>query len=160
MKIGIIIIFSNNAARINVEMISKSLKPSGDLVLCLVDNQSKDRTLEKLKEIREKLINVEIVEIKKQSSLESAKRAGARFMYNNYDLRHIGFIDANCVKSNNINEVIELVCNSKNAIIELKKELKQQPTRYTLFKSIFSVLDFLKYNDSKKSNDNTCLSST
>ncbi len=162
MKIGIIIIFRNNMAEISVEAISNSLITSSDLVVCLVDNQSKDGTLEKLKEIRENLTNVELVEIKKQSSLETAKRAGARFMYSNYDLKHLGFIDSNSVNRHNldVNEVIALICNSKDAILALKKELKQQPARYTLFKSIFSVLDFLKRNHLNNSSDNTFLSAT
>ena len=163
MKIGIIVIFRNNVDEIDVEAISKNLSFLGDVVVCLVDNKSTDGTLKKLKEIRDNLKNVELIEIKKKSSLETSKRAGARFMYSNYNLDHLGFIDSDSVNSENlnINEVISLVFNSKDVILGLKKELKQQPAkRYTLFKSIFSVLDFLKQNHLKTSFDNILLSAS
>ena len=163
MKIGIIVIFRNNVDEIDVEAISKNLSFLGDVVVCLVDNKSTDGTLKKLKEIRDKLKNVELIEIKKKSSLETSKRAGARFMYSNYNLDHLGFIDSDSVNSENlnVNEVISVVFNSKDVILDLKKELKRQPAkRYTLFKSIFSVLDFLKQNHLKTSFDNILLSAS
>jgi len=130
MKLGIIIIFRNNADKISIDTISNNLKPVSDLVLCLVDNQSKDDTLEKLKEIRENSINVEVVEIKKQSTLEAAKKAGARFMFNTYNLKHIGFIDVNTIETNtlDVNSVIELVCQSQGSILDFDKELKKHLT--------------------------------
>lgn len=163
MKLGIIIIFRNNANKIDIGAISKSLKPVSDLVLCLVDNQSKDVTLEKLKEIRENSSNVEVVEIKKQSALEAAKKAGARFMFNTYNLKHLGFIDVNAIETNtiDINIIIELVCRSQGSILDFNKKLKRQTqVRQTFFKSIFSVLDFLKQNHLNNSSDTTSLSTT
>lgn len=163
MKLGIIIIFRNNADKISIEAISNNLKHVSDLVLCLVDNQSKDDTLEKLKEIRENSVSVEVVEIKKQCTLEAAKKAGARFMFNTYNLKHLGFIDVNAMetKTLDINNVIELVCQSQDSILDFDKELKRQTqVRQTFFKSIFSVLDFLKQNHLNNSSDTTFLSTT
>ncbi|ARV10194.1 hypothetical protein BTO05_11305 [Winogradskyella sp. PC-19] len=163
MKLGIIIIFRNNADKIDIEAISKSLKSVSDLVLCVVDNQSKDDTLEKLKEVRENSSNVEVVEIKKHSTLEAAKKAGARFMFNTYNLKHLGFIDVNAIEKNtlDVNNVIELVCQSQGSIIDFDKELKRETqVRQTFFKSIFSVLDFLKQNHLNNSSDTTFLSTT
>ena len=147
MKIGVIIIFHNNQDEIDTNEIVQSLKFSEDIELCFVDNESKDKTLEKLREIKESCNNVSIVEIKKHITQQAAKRAGARYVFNNYNLRHIGYLDVNVLKAHhyNFNEVVKSISRDKEVIIEFNKEIKRQQTvKPTLFKSVFSLLEFLR----------------
>ncbi|MCA0152054.1 glycosyltransferase [Winogradskyella vincentii] len=153
MKIGVIIIFHNNEKDIQTKELAQSLKSIEDIELCFVDNESKDNTLEQLREIKETCANVSIVEIKKHISNEAAKRAGARYVFNNYNLKHIGFLDVNILKTHqfNLNQVLRLLHQDKDVLIEFDKDLKQsQEIKPTLFKSIFSILDFLKNKDHNK----------
>ncbi|WP_299114502.1 hypothetical protein [uncultured Winogradskyella sp.] len=120
--------------------------------MCFVDNESKDETLEKLIEIKETCTTkVSIVEIKKKVNRELAKRAGARFMFNDFDLKHLGFIDANTLieQKYNINEIVNSLCAEKDEIIAFDKNIKsRQRIKSTLYKSIFSLLDYFKSQDS------------
>jgi GTPase SAR1 family protein len=156
MKLGVIIIFYNNASDINSKVFIHNLKSTNRVQWCLVDNESKDNTLEKLKEIKESVANISVVEIKKHINQDAAKRAGSRFIFNNSNLKHIGFIDVNDLTARqfNINEVIEKLQNDAEHIIEYNKELKRlQTIKPTLFKSVFSILDYLRQNTLNIKND-------
>ncbi len=156
MNIGIIIIFSNNAADINARAFVESIKSTNYIKMCFVDNESKDETLDKLLEIKEACEDkVAVVQIKKKVGRESAKRAGARFMFNDFDLKHIGFIDTHSLMEHNynINEMLNALCVERDKIIAFNNENKRkQHIKSTLFKSIFSVLDYFKSQDSNKNN--------
>ncbi len=92
MKTGIILIFHNNERDINSEIFIKDLQQTENIELCLVNNDSKDDTFRILQEIKEACKNVSVVNIKKFKSDISAVRAGARFMFNNFDMSHIGYV--------------------------------------------------------------------
>jgi predicted glycosyltransferase involved in capsule biosynthesis len=151
MNIGIIMIFHNNADHIDSQALIQNIRSSENVEVCLVDNESKDNTLEKLLEIKDSSFNkVSVVEIKKLVTQKSAKRAGARYLFNNFNLKHIGFIDTNALiaKEYNINEVVKLLCNNKTTLMEFDNEIKRKNhIKPTLFKSIFSVLDYLRLTD-------------
>jgi predicted glycosyltransferase involved in capsule biosynthesis len=153
MKIGVIIIFHNNQDEIDTNEIVQSLKFTEDIELCFVDNESKDKTLEQLREIKESCKNVSIVEIKKHITQNAAKRAGARYVFNNFNLKHIGYIDVNVLKANHydFNQVLKLLIHHKDLLIEYNKDIRrQQEVKQTLFKSVFPILEFLRVKNIDK----------
>jgi len=156
MNIGIIIIFHNNSRDISPKVFIENIKSTEHIKMCFVDNESKDETFEKLSEIKESCPDkVSIVQIKKKVNRESAKRAGARFMFNDYDLKHIGFIDTNVLVEHNynINEIVKSLCIKRDEIIAFDKaNRRKQHIKSTLFKSIFSILDYFKSQDSNRNN--------
>ena len=93
MKIGVIIIFRNNESLINVDALAKHIQSTDVVKFCLVDNNSKDNTIQLLNEVKENCADkVEIVEIKKTVSEPMAKRAGARYLFSNYNLHSIIYV--------------------------------------------------------------------
>jgi predicted glycosyltransferase involved in capsule biosynthesis len=148
MKIGIIIIFDNNEELIEKHFVIEQIKSCETMELCLVDNNSKDKTLQLLKDIKEACPSrISVVQIKKFSSEGAAKRAGARYMFNQFDLRHIGFINVNDIHKNGetLNELIKNLYENQELIINTNvKVIENQDIKQTLFKSIFSVAEYLK----------------
>ncbi|WP_298342972.1 glycosyltransferase [uncultured Algibacter sp.] len=148
MKIGVIIIFHNNEKDIDTEFFIEYLNQTKNLELCLVNNASRDNTYQLLKEIKESSeTTVSLVDIKKFKSGISAVRSGSRFMFNQFDLQHIGYISTNLInsKSYSIKSLIKSMSKNQNIILEYnisimkKKEIKQ-----TLFQSVFSIIEYLE----------------
>ena len=148
MKIGVIIIFHNNEKDIDTEFFIEYLNQTKNLELCLVNNASRDNTYQLLKEIKESCeTTVSLVDIKKFKSDISAVRSGSRFMFNQFDLQHIGYISTNLInsKSYSIKSLIKSMSKNQNIILEYnisimkKKEIKQ-----TLFQSVFSIIEYLE----------------
>jgi len=147
MRIGIIIIFHNNEKEIDKNMFLKQLNYSGNLELCFVNNSSKDKTYNILKDIKEVYPALSIVNIKKLKSDRSAVRAGARFMFNQFNLRHIGYINANLIinKGLGLNELIKVITTNQDDLYKYSlKTLENKDLKQCLFKTMFSVLDYLK----------------
>ncbi|NRD19214.1 glycosyltransferase [Winogradskyella eckloniae] len=153
MKLGIIIIFYNNGAQIDKKFFREYIKSNHNVELCLVDNNSSDNTLSQLEEIKEwSLSRVSVIEIKKKTTENAAKKAGARYMFNQFNLKHIGFISVNTIYKNgdSLNSVVQSVCENYESIIdENLKTIAKQDIKQTLFKSIFSVVEYLKIIKSK-----------
>lgn len=156
MRIGIIIVFHNNEKDIDTTFFIEHLNQAKNLELCLVNNASKDNTYQLLKEIKEScLSNVYLVDVKKFKSDSSAVRSGARFMFNQLDLKHIGYFSTSLMntKKYSINSLIRAISENQDIILKFnitvieKKEMKQ-----TLFQSVFSIteyLDKLKFNNQR-----------
>lgn len=148
MKIGLIIIFHHNETQIDKGFFIEKINQSEAIELCLVDNNSKDYTLNMLKEIKEACSNcVSVVEIKKKVSEGAAKRAGARYMFNQFNLKHIGFINANAIEKQreNLNMVVESFFTNKNSLIDFNLiAIEEKDMKQTFFKSVFSVVEYLK----------------
>lgn len=148
MNIGIIIIFNNNEAQIKKHFFIEQINSFKTIELCLVDNNSKDKTLDVLEEIKEACpSHVSVVEIKKHSSKDAAKRAGARYMFNQFNLKHIGFVDVSTIhqNGNTLNELIESLCKHHKLMINTNTwVVENREVKQTFFKSIFSVVDYLK----------------
>ena len=149
MKIGIIIIFHNNEADIDTLFFINQIKASEHIEFCFVDNESKDATLPLLEDIKDACAtNVSLIEIKRNISETAANRAGARYMFNEFNLKHIGFLNTTAVKDQGVelNALIESFCHHKDKIIDFNlHKIKTQEVKKTLFKRVFSVLDYLNY---------------
>jgi hypothetical protein len=141
-------IFHNNEAQIDKDFLVEQINASETIELCFVDNDSRDKTLTLLQDIKEACAShVSIVEIKKNTSEDAAKRAGARFMFNQFNLKHIGFLNVTELheKGQQLSTIIENLFLNKVALIDLNlKTIEQQDIKQTLFKSIFSLVDYLK----------------
>lgn len=93
MKVGIILIFEDNETLIDINSFMGRNEFPKFLEICMVDNSSKDNTLGKIKIIKSFYNNkAVIVQIKKRVSEKIAKRAGARYLRNKFNLEQIGFV--------------------------------------------------------------------
>jgi hypothetical protein len=146
MKTGIIITFHNYEKEIDPDLFISSCNKSKNIEFCLVNNDSKDDTYLILKEIREECNNVSIVNIKKFKSDISAVKSGARYMFNQFKLNHLGYINANLLNKQykGLNNVIVNISKYQEDMIKYdKKVLKNQNKKKTLFQRLFSVVEYL-----------------
>ncbi len=165
MKLGIIIICYDNEYDIDINHCVELLHKIKDIEICLVNNNSQDRTLDVLKEIKERCKNVSVVDMKKFKSGNSAIKAGARYMSSQFNLKHLGFVDAK-----KINEYQDLCLVIKD-IKEHQKDisdydqsfLNKKGIKLTMFQSLFSVMDYLmkinienQYNNQFRGLDGQC----
>ncbi|MBQ0788467.1 MAG: glycosyltransferase [Oceanihabitans sp.] len=144
MKIGIIIIFHNNEKEMDPSFLIEQINQTSNLELCLVNNDSKDNTYEVLKNIKEACDNVSVVNVRKFKSDISAVKAGARFMLNAFNLKHLGYVSINMLntKYHGLNGLIKMIAENQDVINDYNcKNLKKKKT---LFQSLFSVIDYLK----------------
>jgi hypothetical protein len=147
MKIGMIIIFRNNEEEIDTDFIIKQSNDAKNLEMCLVNNDSKDSTYEVLKEIKEACTNVSVVNIKKVKSDDSAIRAGARYMFNQLDLQHIGYLTTSSLqdKCNTPYTIIKVVSENQSEILKYNIQVRNnREVKQTLFKNLFSIIEYLK----------------
>jgi len=147
MKTGIIFIFHNNEGDIDSSIFIDQIQGTKNLEMCLVNNDSIDNTFGILKEIKEECKNVSLVNIRRFKSDLSAVRAGARFMFNQHDLGHIGFVSANEIngKYYKINDLLKLICEKLEEIKKYNNTvLSRQEMKQTLFQSLFSITQYLK----------------
>jgi dolichyl-phosphate beta-glucosyltransferase len=146
MKIGIIITFCDNENDINRKLFSSLLSLYHAMPLCFVNNGSKDNTLEVLKLLKEKhQSKVSIIDIKRNKGTESAIKAGARYLFNTEDLKHIGYIDMNSFNSKDFNKFIYAIEFNKDLIIQYNNlNISNNNKQGKLLRNIFSIVDYLK----------------
>ena len=96
MKKGIVIVFSEDEDRIYKDEII-NLSNQKDIKLCLVNNGSKDRTLQVLKSVKDDLESncIFIIDIKKNTAINTAAKAGARFLFSAGELNYIVYLSSN-----------------------------------------------------------------
>jgi len=146
MNIGIIIIFHNNATDIDKLLLKGLLDLKDSAQLCLINNASKDNTLEKLQELNDasELVYT-ILDIKQNKGNVAAIKAGARYLFNQKELRYVGFInieDGNSMQF--LFEFLSATKNYKDLIVQYNIDhLKNNKMQRTLFKNIFSIVDCL-----------------
>lgn len=147
MKIGIIIVFHNNENDIEPKCFVRHVNEAKDLALCLVNNASKDGTYELLKEIKASCLgSVSLVDVKRFKSDVSAVRSGARVMFNQSDLKHIGYFNVNLFHTEtcNISELIQIISKNQDTILKYNlKVMASKEMKQTLFQSVFSIADYL-----------------
>jgi len=125
MKIGLIIVFRNNENEIDTKFIVDYSNKIKHIELCFVNNESNDNTYKLLKEIKNKCHNISLVNIKKFKSHNTAVRAGARYMFNEFRLDHLGYVNVNDLKRSNINLKVVLteILTYKKQIIQLDTDI-------------------------------------
>ena len=144
MKIGIIIIFHNNEKQIDPTFLIEQIKQTINLELCFVNNASKDHTYDLLMDIKYACDNVSVVNVRKFKSDISAVKAGARFMFSEFNLKHIGYASTNLlnIKHHGLNGLINVISENQDAILNYNVNTLKK--RQTLFQSVFSIVDYLK----------------
>jgi hypothetical protein len=108
-------------------------------------------------EVKEQCDNVSVVNIKKFKSHMSAVRSGARYMFNQFKLNHIGYVNANLLNKQNHGLSIVMLAISRHqyAIIKYDKEiLKKHSRKKTMFQKLFSVVEYLTKLELEKQVDN------
>ncbi|MBT8270680.1 MAG: family 2 glycosyl transferase [Bacteroidia bacterium] len=146
MKLGIIFICHNNEGDIDPGVFIEHLQQAETLELCLVNNDSRDNTYGILQEIKDACKNVSIVNIKKFKTDNSAVRAGARFMFNNFDRIHIGYVNILefSDKGLTVNDLFKTLCENRDDILDCHLAiLEQREIKQTLFQNIFSAIEYL-----------------
>ena len=145
MKTGIIIICYNNEYDIDKDLCIKYINDVQDVEFCLVNNNSKDNTYELLKDISGTCKNVSVVNINKYKSSTSAIRAGARFMFNEYNLKQLGFITTNTFnKFESLSMLLKVIQENQIDISKYDQKIfYTKETKLTLFQSLFPVMDYL-----------------
>tara|TARA_R110002049_G_scaffold133385_1_gene292832 strand:+ start:11 stop:496 length:486 start_codon:yes stop_codon:yes gene_type:complete len=144
MKTGIIIIFHNNEKEMDTDYFIEQIQQTRNLELCLVNNDSKDNTYGLLRDVKDECDNVSVVNVRKFKSDMAAVKAGARYMFSEFDLKHLGYVSTNMlnIKYHGLNVLIEVITENQDAILNYK--IKTLKKKQTLFQSLFSLLDYLK----------------
>jgi GT2 family glycosyltransferase len=146
MKVGIIIVCYNNELDIDIKECTKHLKEIKDVVFCFVNNNSQDNTYDALKEINTACKNVSVINISKKKSDTAAVRAGARFMTNQFNLKHLGFVPSNkIIKYGSLSVLIKEIRNNQFDISSINpyKE-NDKGVKLTFFQSLFPILEHLE----------------
>jgi len=140
MKVGIIIVFNSIENSSFKEALINKINSLKDVSICLVNNESNEKTDYYLNEISERCKNTTVVNIKRSKSINSAIRAGARFMFNQHKLKHMGYLYDLSTKE--LVEIIEVFKTNKNEILEqvLIKQ-NEKAVKQTLFQRLFSITD-------------------
>lgn len=143
MKLGIIIVCHNNEKEIDENFYLNYASKLQHIEICLVNNDSTDTTYDILTSINEQCPNVSVVHIKKNKPINAAVRAGARYMFNQFNLNHIGYVTN--LREFKMNDLIEIININKDRILSYNNNLrKNNNTRKTLFQGLFSVSEYLK----------------
>jgi glycosyltransferase involved in cell wall biosynthesis len=156
MKTGIIIICYNNEIEIDTDHCVKYLNNVKDIEFCLVNNKSEDNTYDLLKEISETCKNVSVVNVNKHKTDISAVRAGARFMFNQFNLKYLGFINTNMIsKYEDLSMLIKAIRDNQVDISKYNQSvLNEKGIKLTMFQSLFPVMDYLAKNNVKNQYSN------
>jgi len=158
MKLGIIFIFRNSCKYIDQQYLIKNLNKAENLEICFVDNCSTDETYQILKSVKDSGKNISLVNIKKLKTDDSAVRAGARFMFNNFDINHIGFVTTKQINHESFNDLIKEICKNHEAILSYNQMIvREQKIRKTLFQKLFSVDGHIKAIKSQNKTQNNNL---
>lgn len=158
MKLGIIFIFRNSCKYIDQQYLIKKLNKAENLEICFVNNCSTDETYQILKSIKDSVNNISLVNIKKLKTDDSAVRAGARFMFNNFDINHIGFVNTKQINHEGFNDLIKDICKNREAILSYNQMIvREQKIRKTLFQKLFSVAGHIKAIKSRNNTPNNNL---
>lgn len=91
MRVGILILFSNDEKEIKINELIKLFGSKCTLEVCFVNNGSIDNTLNVLKIVHESIEKekVSILDIKKNKGVKTAVKAGVRYLLSK---REIGYI--------------------------------------------------------------------
>lgn len=139
MKKGIVIVFSEDEDRINKDEL-KNLSNHKNIELCLVNNGSKDHTLEVLNAVKDTLesSSISIIDIKKNIKTIAAVKAGARYLFSVEDLKYIIYLKSN-ILSYLKNRQFEVLKKIENEFVSsfLKKNNRKK------IRKLYSSKDFL-----------------
>jgi glycosyltransferase involved in cell wall biosynthesis len=145
MKIGIIIVFYNNEIDLHRNVFNDLLTIKNHIHLCLVNNGSKDGTLNILEEQME-ISGMEgtIIDIKQNKGNSTAIRAGARYLLNQNKVNHIGYIQIDMLNNiEELNTLFDAIIIYKDQIVQYSlKTIKSSQMKRIIFKNVFCILEY------------------
>ncbi|WP_299778970.1 glycosyltransferase [uncultured Formosa sp.] len=146
MKIGILIIFFNNEKEIDNHLFNSLLRLPKLVRLSLVNNGSTDNTLEKLQELEDSYnADLSLIDIKKNKGTNAALKAGARYLLEKEDLKHIGYLNLeSAFNFKKVAEIMILIKENYDLIAPYSVEINNNtPFQRSLFKNMFSMSDWV-----------------
>lgn len=145
MKTGIIIVFHNYEKDIDQDFFIKYFKKLRPIKFCLVNNNSKDNTGLLLSEITERCKNVSLVNIKRLKSNKTAVRAGVRYLWNEFGIEQIGFINTRDLTNGlDFKGLLKEVLSKEDYVLSYQSNVfDSHKSKRTLFQSLFSLKDYL-----------------
>ena len=143
MYVGLIIVFTAFEDEKLKEYLIASLNTITNARICLVCNDNDEEVLEILSEIARDCANTNVVSTKRNKSTHSSIRAGARYLSNQLNLKHVGFIvDLDSFK---IVEVVKEYIQHQKEIVTLHKiEQENKAFKPTFYQSLFPIPKYLE----------------
>ncbi len=136
MRVGILVLFYNNEEEIVKYELLNLIKTKSNIVICLVNNGSKDKTLDILKTINlNSKEHVSVLDIKMNKGPNAAVKAGARYLVNNENV--------NCIVHMKYNMLSHFRTLKKQIKTNLTVEFLKESRRNKVFKNIFSINQIL-----------------
>lgn len=146
MKIGIIIVFCNNERDICSSLLDGLLSIENHVQLCFINNGSEDATLDRLEEFKDTCkLDTVVIDIKKNRGVNNAVKAGARYLFNQNELKHIGYVNADKLSTiQDLYALIKIIETNKYSIIKYNlNTMKSSQIKRLIFKNVFCVLEYL-----------------
>ncbi|BAO75979.1 hypothetical protein WPG_1749 [Winogradskyella sp. PG-2] len=114
-----------------------------DVKVCLVCNSNDAKVYETLTEIADQCSNTNVVNAKMKKTSSASIRAGARFLQNEFSLKHIGYISE--IDHLEVLSVLEKFIEYQETIIALnKREKNNKNVKPTFYQSLFSISEYLE----------------
>ena len=142
MYVGVIIVLNYFKNEILKESFINSINKLDSVKVCLVCNSSSEFALERLSEIAEKCHNTDVVNVKRKKSPVYSIRVGARYMSNKFNFKYLGFIVG--MDNADILNTIKKYTIHLEAILKMNKIEKENSTKQTFYKSIFSITEYIE----------------
>jgi glycosyltransferase involved in cell wall biosynthesis len=141
MKIGMLIIFRNDAPTIDVQKFIELFDEKKNLNVCFVNNSSTDHTLKLLREIQEDVnIPISIIDVKKNRGQHAAIKAGIRYVNSIDNVPYILCLQAFSKEAfSTLNKVFRLIQQDKEIVTALFSK-----TECLAHKNVFSLHDVLE----------------
>lgn len=146
MKIGIIIVFYNNEKDIDRSLFNGLSSIRNHIELCLVNNGSEDATLEKLEALKDTSgLHSTIIDIKQNKGEDAAIKAGARYLFNQNELKHIAYVNVDKLKAiDDLHTLLNLIEKNKESIIQYNlNTIQTSQIKRLIFKNVFCILEYL-----------------
>lgn len=143
MYSGLIIVFNTFEKEAFKKALITAINAIAETKICLVCNSSNDEVFEILTEVAERCNNTNVINTKREKSSTSAVRAGARYMFNEYNLKYLGFIVD--LYDFEILKIMKQYAKRQEAIVTLNKiERDGKTVKQTFYQSLFSVTEYLR----------------
>ena len=141
MRLGIIILYQGQKDPLADIFKRGFLDYLDDIEVCLVNNSGAIGPAEHLSKDLEQLQNFNVLNISKSKSINSAIRAGARYMYSQFPFEHLGQIT--CQDFEEIVEAIKRVNNDHTSILEWNRTRNSNANRrLTQFQRVFPLSQY------------------
>jgi len=143
MYVGLIVVIRTLKNEAHKLSLTSSINNMNDVKVCLVCNSNDAHVYETLTEIADQCSNTNVVNAKMKKTSSASIRAGARFLQNEFSLKHIGYIAE--IDHLEVLTVLEKFIEYQETIIALnKREKNNKNVKPTFYQSLFSISEYLE----------------